>query len=136
MSNQIVEYIQFEKLVETDFGFLISEFNYKPYNRNNRTNFYDIQYKDSDTIISISLEPIENYFQVILFKLDNGNLPDYDDKTKTIHLSAMRTELLVKVENSMFEKNNQYFETIEVRNDFERIVLKAAKDLRLCLKVK
>jgi len=96
--------------------------------------FYDIHYRDKDKVISISLETIENYFQVILFKLHGGQMPDYDDKTRTIHLNKLNQSILKTVDKVEFADNNNFFEDIRTENETERMILKSAKDLRICLK--
>ncbi|WP_146090657.1 hypothetical protein [Aureitalea marina] len=96
--------------------------------------FYDIEYKDKDKIISMSLETIENYFQVIIFKLVKGKMPDYDDKAKTLHLSNLSNKIFKTLTKQDFKENKIYFQSIEAKNKTERMILKSAMDLRLCLR--
>lgn len=96
--------------------------------------FYDIQFRDNDNVVSVSLENIENYFQVILFKLDHGQLPDYDDKTRTIHLGELNRQFLTALDKKEFEKNDRQFDHIRTDDKIEQQILESAKDLRLCFK--
>ncbi|MEQ9378586.1 MAG: hypothetical protein RIG68_25585 [Imperialibacter sp.] len=96
--------------------------------------FYDVRYQDSAKVISISLETIEDIFQVILFRLENGKLPDYDDKSRTIHLNQMTTDILPTVDKPEFAANNRFFQDIKPADKTEELILKSAKELRLCLR--
>jgi hypothetical protein len=126
---------RYSDFVKRTFSFLETEFNmmFGDFIKNGNV-FYDVQYRDREKIISISLETIENYFQVILFKLDNGEMPDYDDKRKTIPLNKLNEDILKTLEKSEFSDNNEHFREFETKDKTEEIILKSARDLRLCLK--
>lgn len=116
------------------FSFLVTEFGYSlPKITENGNAFYDMEYISSKNIISISYENIEDYLQVIVFKLINGQLPDYDDKTHTLHLSELNKLITSKVDKEQIEKNAQWFKDYKYTDAFERKLLKSAKDLRLVL---
>jgi len=126
---------QYIAVVKAYFYFLITEFNFKVSEAKIRGNaFYDIQYKDSTRIVSISYENIEDYFQVIVFMLQNGELPDYDDKTRTLHLNKLNTQVLLSIERSEIRLNSEFFVRFNPKDELERKLLKSAKELRLCLK--
>jgi len=126
---------KFQNFVKRTFSFLVTEYGMTlDKEKINGNAFYDIQFRDKDKVISISLENIENYFQVILFKLDNGQLPDYDDKVKTIHLTELNKRFLTTLDKKEFEDNDRHFGEIMTEDKIEKQILKSAKDLRLCLK--
>lgn len=126
---------QYIETVEEYFSFLVKEFNLSIVNRKIRGNaFYDVQYGDVKKTISISYENIEDYFQVIIFILQNGQLPDYDDKTKTIHLDKLNNTIFSTVDNNEIILNSIFFEKFQANNKIERLLLKSAKELRLCLR--
>jgi len=85
-------------------------------------------------IVSISYENIEDYFQVIIFKLQNGEIPNYDDETKTLHLNKLNKVILSKTEKNEFNLNNEYFSKFHTREKLQKEILKSAKELRLFLK--
>lgn len=131
----MIESEQYVKLVQTYFNFLITEFDFRLSNKSIKGNvFYDIQFENETRKISISYENIEDHFLVIVYLLQNGELPDYDDKTRTLHLNILNSILLPEVSKSEIDVNNNFFSRIQTNNEFERRVLKSAKDLRLCLK--
>lgn len=131
----MIEGNQFAEIVNLYFHFLIEEFGFIGIEKKIRGNvFYDIQYYNKKNIISISYENIEDYLQVIIFILQNGELPDYDDKTRTLHLNWLNAHVLPSIDKSIIDLNNEYFVKFNSQNDFERKLLKSSKELRLCLK--
>jgi len=123
------------EIVKDYFAFLKEEYNYTLIDEIIRGNaYYDVQYTDNLKVVSISYENIENYFQVIVFILQNGKLPNYDDKTRTLHLNKLNTSVLSKIDKIEVLLNNEYFANFQVKDEFERKLLKSAKELRLCLK--
>jgi hypothetical protein len=125
---------QYLQKIKDYFLFLIEEYNYIVIGEEVNGNFYyDVQYSDKIKIVSISYENVEDYFQVIIFILQNGRLPDYDDKTKTLHLNKLNQVILSIIDKSEISLNNQYFSKFQPTNALEKKLLKAAKELRLCL---
>jgi hypothetical protein len=131
----MIEGNQYIEIVEAYFSFLIMEFGFKVSQEKIRGNaFYDVQYKDEMRIVSISYENIEDYLLVIIFLLQNGELPDYDDKTKTLHLNQLNAQVLSSIDRTEISLNNEYFLKFNPNNKLEKKLLKSAKELRLCLK--
>jgi len=135
VGDKMIRGIKFIELVKKYYRFLVDEMKYIELDVTNREGlFYDVEYGKNDIIISISYENREDYLQVILFKLKDGKRPDYDDKQSTIHLDKLRHTLLKTLSNSDFKENDSYFASITTSSNFERKLLKLAKELRLCLK--
>ncbi|WP_293916361.1 MULTISPECIES: hypothetical protein [unclassified Sphingobacterium] len=127
--NQYVAVVkQFYSFLETDFGF--SKIN----ETINGNAFYDVEFRDKERIISISYENIEDHLEVIVFMLQNGKMPDYDDKTKTLHLNQLNRLVMAKTSNVEISLNAAYFAKYNANNEIEKKLLKEAKELRLCLK--
>ncbi len=125
------EYIE---TVKDYYSFLITECNLSIINEKIRGNaFYDIQYGDKTKIISISYENIEDYFQVVIFKLQKGEIPNYDDETKTLHLNKLNAVILSKINKEEFDLNNEYFSKFHSIEKLQLKILKSAKELRLFL---
>ena len=66
--------------------------------------------------------------------MQNGELPDYDDKTKTLHLNQLNAQVLSSIDRTEISLNNEYFLKFNPNNKLEKKLLKSAKELRLCLK--
>jgi hypothetical protein len=126
------EYI---KIVKSFYSFLESEFGLNTTNETiNGNAFYDVEYRDAQKVISISYENIEDHLEVIVFKLQNGKMPDYDDKSKTLHLNQLNKLVMPKVDKTEMSSNAEYFSKYNAKDELERKLLKEAKELRLCLK--
>lgn len=126
---------QYIEIVKEYYSFLNIEFNMPVSNEKVLGNaFYDVQYSDITKIISINYENIEDYFQVTIFKLQNGKMPDYDDKTKTLHLNNLNAVVISKVDKNEINLNNEYFAKFNAKDELERKLLKSARELRICLK--
>ena len=126
---------EYMEKVKEYYSFLSTEFNLAIVNEKIRGNaFYDVQYGDKTKTVSINYENIEDCFQVIIFKLQNGQMPDYDDKTNTLHLNKLNAAVLSKVDKNESNLNNEYFTKFQAKDEIEKKLLKAAKELRLCLK--
>jgi len=131
----MIEGNQFIETVKSYFAFLESEFNFKVLEEKIIGNaFYDVQYRDETRLVSVSYENIEDYLLVTIFMLRNGELPDYDDKTKTLHLNQLNAIVLPRVDKTEISLNSDNFSMFQPRNELERKLLKSAKELRLCLK--
>ncbi len=122
--------------VKTYFNYLVTEFGFSLIEEKVLGNaFYDVRYKGNGKVISISYENIADYFQVVIFRLSWwGKLPNYDDKTRTIHLNKCNEQISLKVSSDEVALNNEYFSKFTADNKLERKLLKSARDLRLCLK--
>ncbi|MGJ1267262.1 hypothetical protein ACR78F_04950 [Sphingobacterium spiritivorum] len=127
--NQYIAVVkQFYSFLETDFGFSkINEII-------NGNAFYDVEFRDKERIISISYENIEDHLEVIVFMLQNCKMPDYDDKTKTLHLKQLNRMVMAKASKAEISLNAAYFAKYNANNEIEKKLLKEAKELRLCLK--
>jgi len=131
----MIEGKKFIEIVKQYYSFLETEFNFKKVNEIiNGNAFYDVEFKDKEKVVSISYENIENHLEIIIFILQEGQMPDYDDKTKTLHLSQMSAQVLSKIDRNEIHINNEFFVNINVEDELEKKLLKRAKELRLCLK--
>jgi len=93
--------------VKAYFNYLITEFWFKISSPKIRGNaFYDLRYSDGNRIVSVSYENIENYLQVIVFILQDGELPNYDDKTKTLHLDRLNAQVMSSMDRKEIGLNN------------------------------
>lgn len=131
----MIEGRQYIETVKSYFNFLITEFVFNPTDEKVEGNaFYDVRYRGKAKIVSISYENIGDYFLVTIFMLQNGELPDYDNKAKTLHLNKLNGIVLSRIDKDEINLNNKYFVEYNAKNEFERKLLKSAKELRLCLK--
>ena len=131
----MIEGEKYTEDVKTYFNYLITEFGFRMSNEKIRCNaFYDLQYSDGNRIVSVSYENIEDYLQIIVYMLQNGKLPDYDDKTKTLHLNRLNAQVMSIIDRNEIGLNNEFFVKFNPKLEIEKQWLKSAKELRLCLK--
>ncbi len=131
----MVEDIEYIETVKLYYSFLETEFGFKKTNETiNGNAFYDVEFTDNEKIVSISYENIEDHLEVIVFMLKDGKMPDYDDKTKTLHLKQLNKLVMTKASKQEINANAEYFTNYIAKNELERKLLKEAKELRLCLK--
>ena len=131
----MVEDLEYIETVKLYYSFLETEFGLSKVNETiNGNAFYDVEFKDKERVISISYENIEDHLEVIVFMLQNGKMPDYDDKKKTLHLKQLNRLVMAKASKEELNLNAEYFAKYNAKNELERKLLKEAKELRLCLK--
>ncbi len=131
----MIEGKEYTEAVKLFYSFLETEFGFSKVNETiNGNAFYDVEFKDREKVVSVSYENIENHLEVIVFMLENGKLPDYDDKTKTLHLKQLTKSVMTKASKEDVNLNAEYFVKYTPKDEIERKLLKEAKELRLCLK--
>lgn len=126
------DYLQIVKLF---YSFLESEFDLGKVHETMKGNaFYDVEFWGNEKVVSVSYESIEDHLEVIVFRLQNGKLPDYNDKVKTLHLGHLNESIMAKASVADIKLNAEYFEKYSPMTELERKLLKGAKERRLCLK--
>lgn len=135
MGEKVLNEDEYFLIIEKQFLYLVDEFNYKIINKKSGISFlYDVNFQTSNSMISVSYDRRDNNLQVILFILKDGHLPDYDDKEHTIHLEKLNNKIIPYLNKEEISDNNDFFRNIKPLNHFEKILLKLAKELRLCMK--
>ena len=131
----MIEGSQYVKTVGLFYSFLESEFGFSKSNETiNGNAFYDFVYKSAEKVVSISYENIEAHLDVIVFRLLNGKMPNYDDKSQTLHLNRLNELVLSRTSKDEISSNAQYFSRYNPKDELERKLLKGAKELQLCLR--
>lgn len=111
------------------FNFLVERYNFLELEKKSQNSMlYDVEYTDTNLIISISYEIMGEGVNVIIFKILDGIRSDYDDYENTIHLNRIikSTHKEEIVEQLMASKSQfEHFEKPE--SDVERELLKKAE---------
>ncbi len=125
---------EYLKSVKLFYSFLESELDFTLSNETINGNvFYDIEYRNSDKVISISYENIEDYLEVIVFFFKEGVSLNYSE-AQTLSLKQLNKIIQSKVDEKEKPSNSNFFSNYFPKNDLEKKILKGAKELRLCLK--
>jgi hypothetical protein len=131
----MIEGDKFMDIAKAYFAYLVKEFGFEILSEKISGNaFYDLQYSDKIRVVSISYENMEDYLQVLIFNLNNGDMPDYEDKTRTLHINILNEDVLPNIDKGEIYFNTKYFSGFIAQSELERKMLKLAKELRLCLK--
>ncbi|MDR0938375.1 MAG: hypothetical protein LBN29_03320 [Mediterranea sp.] len=126
----MIEEQEYIETIETFFSFLIDEFGYVKSSVKIRGNaFYDVQYSNDIRSISISYENIGDYFQVIVYTLRNGEMPNYDDDENILYLKDHNRSIWETMSKESVKVIAEKFAQYHTYNPFKRAVLKQAKDL-------
>lgn len=94
---------------------------------------YMVEFIGEAWTLSVSFEPGDDYFSVMLLNNKMRGLAAMDDPQKTPRLSDLNTRYMGQVTPAERETNEAFFVGIVVTDPFERQLLKFAKDLRLVL---
>jgi hypothetical protein len=94
---------------------------------------YIVEFVGKAWTLSVSFEPGDDYFSVMLLNNEMRGLAAMDDRQKTPRLSDLNNRYMALVTQLDREENEAIFSGITVRDSLERQLLKFAKDLRLVL---
>ena len=95
--------------------------------------FYRVSFTGYAHAVSVSYEPGDDALFVMVFSRKNGELSDIDDRTKTPRLADLNSRYMATVTNEERTENETVFESVTANDKEERLLLKAAKELRLVL---
>jgi hypothetical protein len=95
--------------------------------------FYRVSFTGSAHAVSVSYEPGDDALFVMVFSRENGELSDIDDRTKTPRLADLNSRYMATITSEDRAENERTFECVAVNDKEERLLLKAAKELRLVL---
>lgn len=95
--------------------------------------YYHVSFMADHHQVSLSYEPGDDAFFVVVYGREGGQLSSYDDRTRTPRLSDLNKRYMHLVPESERLSNETFFEGVIAGDPSERLVLKAAKELRLVL---
>ncbi len=95
--------------------------------------FYRVSFTGSAHAVSVSYEPGDDALFVMVFGRKNGELSDIDDRTETPRLADLNSRYMATITNEERAENERAFESVAANDKEERLLLKAAKELRLVL---
>ncbi|MCS7062617.1 MAG: hypothetical protein NZM04_00980 [Methylacidiphilales bacterium] len=95
--------------------------------------YYRVSFTGSAHAVLVSYEPGDEALFVMVFSRKNGELSDIDDRTKTPRLADLNSRYMAAITNEERAENERIFKSVAVNDKEERLLLKAAKELRLVL---
>lgn len=94
---------------------------------------YSVSFCGQSNKVSVSYEPGDDVFFILIFSRKDGGWSDIDDRLKTPRLADLNRRFFSDVTNEERAANEEVFRKIKVCDAQERLMLKAAKELRLVL---
>jgi hypothetical protein len=94
---------------------------------------YHASFSGPQHTLSVSFEPGDDYFSIMLLAKGADDLASIDDRSKTPRLSDLNARYAASVSSAEREANELFFSGVSVNHPFERQLLKFAKELRLVL---
>jgi hypothetical protein len=95
--------------------------------------YYRVSFDSQENVVSISYEPGDNALFIMIFSRINGQLSDIDDRSETPRIADLNSRYMPFVTNEERAKNDLLFDSIQVSDDEEKLLLKCAKELSLVL---
>jgi hypothetical protein len=95
--------------------------------------FYCVDFSSDSHQVSVSYEPGDNEFFIFVGESRNSKFIDIDDRAKTPRLTDLNNRYMAAVTQLERLTNEKAFESVMVNVKEERLILKAAKELRLVL---
>ena len=95
--------------------------------------FYEASFTGARHEVTLSYEPGDDAFCVMIFTREGDRWSDIDDGSRTPRLSDLNMRYMHLISQSERTANQAFFASVVVRDATERLVLKAANDLRLVL---
>lgn len=78
--------IEFIEYVKKEFSFLVSEFGFKVEKEIKDELVYGVLYKNASRAIQVYYEVLDQFSSVMIFRLKNGELPEWDDLKNSVPL--------------------------------------------------
>ena len=94
---------------------------------------YRVSFTGPKHSVSVSFEPGDEAFFVLVFSREHGELSDMDDRLKTPRLSDLNSRYMNTVSREERAANEAVFKSVMARDEEEKLLVKSAKELRLVL---
>ena len=95
--------------------------------------FYRVSFTGAAHAVSVSYEPGDESWFILVFGREDGELTDIDDRAKTPNLADLNARYMPTISSGERAENEAAFAFVEARDKEELVLLKAAKELRLVL---
>jgi hypothetical protein len=123
----------FLRIVRTGFAPFLKELGFIMETPSLSGRSYRATFTSPEEVVSVSYEPGDEVLFVMVFCRQNGGLSDIDDRSNTPRLSDLNMRYMHTITKEERLENEVIFGAIEPRDNEERLLLKAAKELRLVL---
>ena len=123
----------FLRIVRTGFAPFLKELGFTMDTPCVSGRLYRATFTSPKEVVSVSYEPGDEMLFVMVFSRQNGELSHIDDRSNTPRLSDLNMRYMHTITKEERLTNEVLFGAIEPRDNEERSLLKAARELRLVL---
>jgi len=124
---------EFCRIIDQAFMPFLSELGFvaKPKSISGRA--YIADFAGAAWTLSVSFEPGDDYFAIILLNNDLDGLAAFDDREKSPRLSDLNARYMGQVTPAERDENEIFFSHVSATHPHEKQLLKFAKELRLVI---
>ena len=94
---------------------------------------YNAKFTSQTYAVWVSYEPGDEILSILIFSRCNSELSDIDDRARTPRLNDLNSRYMASVTKDERLDNEKFFKFVVAHDKEERLLLKAAKELRLVL---
>jgi hypothetical protein len=94
---------------------------------------YSASFSSAAHLVRVSYEPDDDALFVMVFGQRQGVLSDIDSREETPRLADLNARYMPRVDAQLRAANEDFFRSVVPEDKEERLLLKAAKELRLVL---
>lgn len=133
MAKEHINEEQYFGVVTAYFSFLVTELGFNLSREYTNSSFFMMaEYRRGiELLVSIPYEQGNDYLDIMIFRLDNGREPHYDDLSRNLQLRRITDEILAGVSRNEKVANSKLFSQFHAGTDIEKRLLNAAKAMRL-----
>jgi hypothetical protein len=122
----------FKKMIKAAFTPFLNGLGFDFQSIHTSGKFYRALFQNKKLSVSITFEPGEEYFDVIVSNLDNA-LVLVNDTNIDFRFSQLNARYMPRIDKKERLDNELFFAQITTSDNFERMLLERAKELRLTL---
>lgn len=122
----------FLRIIDDGFVFL-NDFDFLMDEPHISGRMYQVEFRSPTNVLTVAYEPSENNLTVYLSRVKNGQRSNVDDERNTFRLNQLNRTFMKDVTTEERKRNEEFFRSVSARDPAEKLLLKAAKDLRLIL---
>jgi len=123
----------FSRIIDQGFVPFLREFGFVAQPKSLSGRAYMVEFIGELWTLSVSFEPGDNYFSVMLLNNKRRGLAAMDDRQISPRLSDLNARYMSQITPAEREENEVFFGNILVTHPLEKQLLRFAKDLRLVL---
>lgn len=123
----------FFRIVDEAFAPFLTELGFELEPPSISGRMYSARFDSKTHAIDLSFEPGDRTLFVMVLTRENGEFSNIDDRAKTPRLSDLNVRYMGQINDDERASNENFFRSIAPHDSDERLLVKAAKELRFVL---